>query len=133
MDFNFYLPKVNLLFGKGVSGKIAEEVKKLGDNALLVTGKSSMEKLGFLKKVTEHLESSGIRVTLFNKITPNPTSELVDEGAKIALENKCNVIIGFGGGSSIDAAKAIAIAQVIVRNNSIRYGNSHNLTVLHNL
>ena len=109
MNFNFYLPKVNLHFGKGILGNIAEEVKKFGDNALLVTGKNSMEQLGFLKKITEHLQNSAVKVTLFNKITPNPTTELVDEGAKVALEHKCNMIIGLGGGSSIDAAKAIAI------------------------
>lgn len=109
MDFNFYLPRVNLYWGNGILGNIAKEVKKLGDKALLVTGKNSMEKLGFLNEITAHLENSGIRVTLFNKITPNPTTELVNEGAKIALENKCNLIVGLGGGSSIDAAKAIAV------------------------
>ena len=109
MDFNFYLPKVNLLFGKGVSVKISEEVKKLGVNALLVTGRNSMEQSGFTQKITDHLKNHLIEVTLFNKITPNPTTELVNEGAKVALENKCNVIIGLGGGSTIDAAKAIAI------------------------
>ncbi|MBU0533641.1 MAG: iron-containing alcohol dehydrogenase [Candidatus Omnitrophica bacterium] len=109
MDFNFELPKVNLLFGKGVSVKISEEVKKLGDNVLLVTGRNSMDQLGFTQKIIDHLKNHVIKVTVFNKITPNPTTELVDEGAKVALENKCNVIIGLGGGSSIDAAKAIAI------------------------
>ncbi|MDD5454225.1 MAG: iron-containing alcohol dehydrogenase [Candidatus Ratteibacteria bacterium] len=118
MDFNFYLPKVNLLFGKGVSVKISEEIKKLGDQparqgingrALLVTGKTSMEQSGFTQKITSHLKNHLIEVTLFNKITPNPTSELVDEGAKVALKNNCNIIIGLGGGSAMDAAKAIAI------------------------
>ncbi len=109
MAFNFNLPKVNLVFGQSVLGNIAEEIKKLGNNALLVTGRNSMEQLGFLKKITEHLQNSAVKVTVFNKSTPNPTTELVDEGAKIALEKKSNVIIGLGGGSSMDAAKAIAI------------------------
>jgi alcohol dehydrogenase class IV len=110
MDFNFYLPKVNLLFGKEILENIGEEVKKLGDNALLVTGEKSMAKSGFLKKTINILKNSDIKVTHFGKVTPNPTTELVDEGAKIALENECNVIVGLGGGSSIDAAKAIAVS-----------------------
>ncbi len=109
MDFNFYLPKVNLLFGKGVSLKISEEIKKLGNKALLVTGRNSMEQLGFTQKITDHLKNHLVEVTLFDKITPNPTTELVNKGAKVALKNNCNVIIALGGGSTIDAAKAIAI------------------------
>jgi len=109
MEFNFYLPKVNLIFGKGVSFKMSDEVKKLGSKAMLVTGRNSMEQLGFTQKITRHFKDDGMEVTLFNKITPNPTSDSVNEGAKVALEKKCDVIVGLGGGSAIDAAKAIAI------------------------
>lgn len=109
MDFSFYLPKVNLIFGKDVLEQASEEIKKLGNNALIVTGKSSMERLGFLDKLKKHLENSNIKAPIFNKITPNPSTELVDEGAKLALDNKCDVIIALGGGSSIDAAKSIAV------------------------
>lgn len=109
MNFDFYLPKINLIFGKGNSLKISDKVSKLGDNALLVTGRNSMEQLGFTQKITAHLENHEIEVTLFNKVTPNPTADLVNEGAELALAKKCNVIIGLGGGSAIDAAKAIAI------------------------
>jgi len=109
MVFNFFLPQINLFFGRGALENIGEEAKKLGRSALLVTGKSSMARLGFLDETIDYLQKAGIDVTHFDKVIPNPTTELVDEGAKLALENDCNLVVALGGGSSIDVAKTIAV------------------------
>jgi len=109
MNFKFYLPKTNLHFGKGILKNLGEEVRKYGQKALLVTGKTSMEKLGILGQALDSLQEANIKTIHFGQVIPNPTTKIVDKGAKIALEKGCQVIIGLGGGSSIDAAKAIAI------------------------
>ncbi|MBU2100588.1 iron-containing alcohol dehydrogenase [Candidatus Micrarchaeota archaeon] len=101
--------QVNLQFGRGSLNKTGEEIKAYGDNALIVPAKNSMKRLGFLDKLIEILESEKINSTVFEKVEQNPTVEEVDEGIKLARDNNCNLIIGIGGGSSIDTAKGIAI------------------------
>ena len=51
----------------------------------------------------------GIKFTVYDKVEPEPPIELADEGAKIAVKNKCDIVIGIGGGSAMDVAKAIAV------------------------
>jgi alcohol dehydrogenase class IV len=107
--FQYQAPKINLIFGYGALEKLPYEVKKLGKKAMIVTGKNSMKKLGFLDKAINELKKNNIDVTHFGEIEPNPTVIIIDKGARLAFQKNCDVIIGFGGGSSIDVAKAIAI------------------------
>jgi len=109
MVFNYLLPYTNLIFGEGSLKSLGSETKKMGKSALLVTGRSSMEKLGFLDQALRLLKKEDIEVFHYNKVLPNPTVEIVDEGARLALEKNCQVIIGMGGGSAMDTAKAIAV------------------------
>lgn len=111
MSFKCFLPKINLLFGKGALENLGEEFVKIGKKALIVFGKSSMKKLGFLDKTINHLQNAGIRVSEYGGVESNPTNDVVDEGATLALGKNCDIIIGLGGGSAIDAAKAIAIVS----------------------
>lgn len=107
-DYNFYNP-TRFFNGYGCLNKLRDLVKDLGGNFLLVTGKSSMKKLGFTDQVINMLKAEGKRVFLYDNIDPNPTTDMVDNGARLALENNCKVIIGMGGGSAMDAAKGIAV------------------------
>jgi alcohol dehydrogenase len=68
-----------------------------------------MKKYGYLDRVRGYLKENEVQEVLFDKILPNPISEHVAEGAKMAKDNNCDFIIGLGGGSSIDSAKSIAI------------------------
>jgi len=68
-----------------------------------------MKKLGITDKVMKLLEGSSVEATLYDNIPPNPPVEIVDEGAKIARKEGCDVIIGLGGGSALDAAKGVAV------------------------
>lgn len=107
-NFNYYMP-VKIFFGEDRLKELGNLTKGLGKKALLVTGRKSMQKLGIADKVTKFLQNSSVEVTLYAKITPNPTVEVVDEGAKIAVKENCDIIIGLGGGSVLDSAKGIAV------------------------
>lgn len=111
MEFQYYLP-VNLVFGRGKSDIIGEKAKALGKRALIVTGGSSTKSSGLLAKTEEQLRINGVTSVLFDKVTPNPLTTTVYEGARIALEEGCDLVIALGGGSSLDAAKGIAFQTV---------------------
>jgi alcohol dehydrogenase YqhD (iron-dependent ADH family) len=104
--FEFALP-VQVVFGWGMLAKVGKYIKPHGKRALIVTGKSSA-KNGYLQKLTTQLDELKISWTVFDGVTPNPKSTEVDEAAKIAIENKCDLVIALGGGSIMDAAKGVA-------------------------
>ncbi len=110
MVFRFLMP-TKLLFGAGSLKQLGKEASKVGKKAMVVTGSASMRKTGVLDRVTEDLKSNGLEVLVFDKIEPNPRDYTIDEAAKIAREEKVDLIIGLGGGSSMDASKAIALAS----------------------
>lgn len=107
-DFQYYMP-TKLHFGPGTINKTGEIAKKYGKKALIVTGKSSSKKIGALDKVIDSLKKEGIESIVFNKIEPNPRSTTMDEGGEIARKENCDIIIGLGGGSPMDACKVIAL------------------------
>ena len=109
MEFRQSLPSSDVVFGKGKLGNIGKEASNLGQKALLVTGKSSMEKLGFLDKAMDSLRDAGMDVVHYGEVEPNPTVDLVDRGADLTLDRGCDTVIALGGGSSIDTAKSIAV------------------------
>lgn len=109
MHFHHVLPASNVLFGKGTLKEIGKETSRWGRNALLVTGKSSMKRLGFLEKTINSLEDEGVDVVHYGEVEPNPTTLTVNRGAEITLEEDRNVVVALGGGSAMDAAKAIAV------------------------
>ncbi|MDR1453705.1 MAG: iron-containing alcohol dehydrogenase [Candidatus Margulisbacteria bacterium] len=104
--FEFALP-VRVVFGWGMLDKAGKYIKPHGKRALIVTGKSSA-KHGYLTRLTAQLDELKIAHTVFDGVTPNPKSTEVDAAAKIAVENKCDLIIALGGGSIMDAAKGVA-------------------------
>ena len=107
MNFNFYFP-TRLIFGDGSLNTIGKETSELGRKALLVTYPSrTLEK--YLHHAMELLHSNGVSCVLFSEVTTNPTVHLVNRGCEIARSEGCDVVIGFGGGSPMDAAKAIAV------------------------
>lgn len=111
MHFNYYLP-VNLIFGSGRIKELGDKAKEYGHKALIVTGKSSTKKSGLLDKSVTLLKKSNVSSLVFDKIEPNPTTAVAYKGAELAKNEGCDVIIGIGGGSIMDAAKAIAFLSV---------------------
>jgi len=99
----FTLPR-DLYYGKGT----LEVLKTLsGKKAILVVGGGSMKRFGFLDKAVGYLEEAGIEVKLFENVEPDPSVETVMRGAEVMREYEPDWIISMGGGSPIDAAKAM--------------------------
>lgn len=108
MKFDYYIPS-RLLFGAGKLKELHRHPLP-GNHALIVmTGGKSLRQNGYLAALERELELAGARATIYDKITPNPTKTQVMEGAALAKTSGCDFVVGFGGGSSIDAAKAIAV------------------------
>lgn len=108
MGFNYYIP-TKILFGQGKLNELGNQ-NLPGKRALIVTSNgTSVIKYGYLDRVKEQLEKAGVSSIVFNKILPNPIKEHVMEGAALAKAENIDFVVGLGGGSSIDAAKAIAV------------------------
>jgi len=99
----FTLPR-DLYHGKGS----LEELKNLiGKKAIIVVGGGSMRRFGFLDRAVGYLEEAGMEVALFENVEPDPSVETVMKGAEKMREFQPDWIISMGGGSPIDAAKAM--------------------------
>ena len=109
MKFNYNLP-VNLLFGRGRVNEVGNEVAKYGKKALIVTGRGSTKKSGLLDKTVNLLKEANIECEIFDKVEQNPLTTTVYEGVDIIKETGCDVVLGLGGGSIMDAAKSIAFS-----------------------
>ncbi|MGN0629786.1 MAG: iron-containing alcohol dehydrogenase [Ruminococcus sp.] len=107
MEFSYHLP-VNLIFGRGKADCIGEISSAYGKKVLVVTGTGSTKRSGLLDRVTDSLSKAGIGFAVFDKVTQNPLTITVYEGVSAAAVNECDMILGVGGGSIMDAAKAIA-------------------------
>ncbi|MFT5697169.1 MAG: alcohol dehydrogenase [Desulforhopalus sp.] len=108
MIFDYHIP-TKILFGKGKLNDLATTPLP-GEKALIViTCGSAMIKYGYLERVQKLLTKNSVESVVFNKILPNPIRKHVMEGAELARTSGCDFIIGLGGGSSIDSAKAIAV------------------------
>lgn len=99
----FTLPR-DIYYGKGC----LEQIKHIdGKKAILVLGGGSMKKFGFVDKVLNYLKEANIETILFENVEPDPSVETVMNGAKAMREFEPDWIIAMGGGSPIDAAKAM--------------------------
>ncbi len=106
--FTFYNP-VRLYFGEGEFDRLGEEASALGRKPLVVTGRRAMRQAGWLQKALDVLSAAGLEPAVFDQVRANPTDAIVEQGAQVARSHGCDLVIGLGGGSSMDAAKAIAV------------------------
>lgn len=108
MNFEFYMP-TRVIQGKDCVRNSPEVWKNLGTKAFIVTGRESAKRNGSLDDVTAVLEECKIRYEVFDQIMSNPTVEIVYKGAEEMRACGADFVIGIGGGSPMDAAKAIAL------------------------
>ncbi len=76
------------------------------DNVFLATDKS-IRGLGLTKELEDKIEKNGVKLTVYDDVLPNPTIKMVEDGLKVFLENNCQALIAFGGGSVIDFGKVV--------------------------
>ncbi len=107
-QFSFALP-TKIYYGVGELAKIVDRVKELGGQKVLVVTDEFILKAEFAKKILRSLEESDLSYIIYDKVEPNPTVQHVKDGHKMAVDFGCQCIIGMGGGSAIDTAKAIGV------------------------
>lgn len=105
-NFSYYIP-TRIFFGSGSVAKLARAGLPDG-KGLLITGGSSTTKLGYVDRVCEALAQGGHEMVIYRDVQPNPTIENVRDCARLARQEGCTFVVGLGGGSSIDTAKAAA-------------------------
>lgn len=106
--FSYELP-TKIEFGAGVAGRVAERVEGCdGRKALLVADPGALA-AGVVDKVTEAFEKASIPYVLFSDIEPEPDAKGIVEAVELARSEGCDAVVGVGGGSALDSAKAIAV------------------------
>ena len=105
---NYYIP-VRLITGEDSLSKNGKLLKEYGSKCIIVTGRSSAKKCGALDDCTKVLTENGIEYAIFDKIEQNPTVCSCMEAGKAAYNFGAEFVIGIGGGSPLDAAKAVAV------------------------
>ncbi len=106
--FDFSIP-VRVHFETGGARKIGSAIKAIGGSNVLITTDKGVAGAGLLEPITKCLEKEGLVYSVFDEVEANPSTETVDKGYGLLKERGCDVIVGIGGGSPIDAAKAVAI------------------------
>lgn len=107
-----YYQPTRIISGPHSVTAAADRIKVFGSVALIVTGRSSAKVCGALDDVLSVLSRNGQRSVLFDKVRSNPTVNCVYEGAELARREKVDFVIAIGGGSPMDAAKAISLLAV---------------------
>lgn len=108
MNYKYHMP-TKVFSGKDCIAANSDVFKNLGKKAMLVTGLSSAKKNGSQYDVIKALENEGIEYVIFDQVMANPTIACSYEGAEFAKKNGVDFIITIGGGSPMDAAKAMAL------------------------
>lgn len=103
----FVMPEV--IFGNGSIHQVGESCLRLGATNVLIVSDPGVAEAGWLDVVIKSCRQVGLKYATFCDVTINPKDEEVTKGCEAYLENECDSIIGIGGGSSIDTAKAVAI------------------------
>ncbi len=99
-------------FGDGAAQAIGSEASRLGRKKALVVTDSALKQAGVIDPVLKALQEAGLNPEVFDGVNAEPTLEHVQEGLSILQSSGCDMLVGCGGGSPMDAAKAIAIQAV---------------------
>jgi alcohol dehydrogenase class IV len=98
-----------IVFGCGAVNSIPDIVSGFSINRVLIVTDEGLVRTGLVEKVIDNLRKAGLEYALFDGVSPNPTEDNVYAGVERYCSEKCDFIIGLGGGSSLDAAKAIRL------------------------
>ena len=98
-----------VFYGRGASDQLAERLRELGVTRALVVSDPGVARAGIVEAVTSRARSAGVGVTVYADTQQNPTTTNVAEAAALYREQRCNGLVGLGGGSSMDCAKGAGI------------------------
>ena len=108
-DIHTYFLPPQIEFGEGAIANLAEHVKVFGANKPFIVSDTGIQNAGILSQTTAPLDAANIPYATYIDIEPNPTDISIVQGIKIYHEEKCDAVIAVGGGSVMDAAKAIRL------------------------
>ncbi len=109
-SFEYYAP-TKIIFGKNEFENLGKEVCLYGTKALLIEQNGPLDEFGVFDKAEKNMNDYGIEVFELKGVESNPRLSKIEEGVKIVREKNIDVIVGVGGGSTIDTAKAIGFAS----------------------
>lgn len=101
--------KTTVVFGQDTVLELGMQAAKLRAQKALVVTDVGIVRAGLLEKVNRSLTAAGLKIAVFDEVEPNPKDKMILEGAHAARDFQADLIVGLGGGSPMDAAKAIAI------------------------
>jgi alcohol dehydrogenase class IV len=104
------IPQPTLLVGPGSSVRLGQAISGFGHSKILIVTDSIISKLGLLTPLTDALTAGGAEFVVFDEITPDAPIPLIEKGIAFYKSHDCDAIVAFGGGSSMDASKAIAVS-----------------------
>ena len=104
------IPQPTLLVGPGASARLGQAIAAFGHRKILVVSDGLIAKLGLMKSFLDALQAGGTAVLVYDEITPDAPIPLIEKGIDLYRRKGCDAIVAFGGGSVMDAAKAIGLA-----------------------
>ncbi len=104
-----------IIFGVGSITNLGKEAGKLGKKAILVTGSHSARNTGLLDRAVNDLKTNGLQVFVFDKVVPNPRVSTIEDGIELIRQQELDLVIGLGGGSVMDTAKSLTLANMYNR------------------
>jgi alcohol dehydrogenase class IV len=105
--FKFMVPEI--MFGRGTTRLVGESARRLGANRVFLVSDQGVAAAGWVDQTVNYLKEAGLEVKVWIDVTPNPKDYEVERATAAYLESGCDVVVGLGGGSAIDAAKAVAL------------------------
>ncbi len=105
-----HLTPTRIVFGSGSIERAGGLARELGDHALVVCGRKAMRSHGILDRLIGLLRADGLAVSVYDGVSPDPKSVEVDGAVAFVRRRTCDLLVGLGGGSAMDAAKAASVA-----------------------
>ena len=104
------IPQPVLLVGPGASARLGQAVADFAPRKIFVVTDEVVARLGLVKPLTDALSAAGTAFVVFDRVTPDAPIPVIEQGIAVFVEQGCDAIVAFGGGSVIDAAKVIGLA-----------------------
>jgi alcohol dehydrogenase class IV len=105
--FKFMVPEI--IFGRGTLNLVGESASRLGATRIFLVTDEGVKKSGWVDEAVKHLNDIGLEYQVWAEPTENPKDFEIDHGKELYLETGCDAVVGLGGGSANDAAKAVAV------------------------